>query len=245
MSFWNRVRKLQDDCRPLCTAIVPAAGSSTRMGGENKLLMHIACVPVLTRTLQAIDKAELVTEIVVATRADTLEEVAELVKNAGLRKKVKVVCGGATRTESVLAAAMEADPKSQLLAIHDGARPLVLPEEFDHVIRYACNTYAAAPAVPMTDTVKVADETGLITATPDRSTLFAVQTPQVFQADILKAALQAALQEGVALTDDCAAVERLGKQVYLTQGNRENIKITTPLDITIAEAILMRRELGR
>jgi len=215
------------------------------MGGENKLLMHIACVPVLTRTLQAIDKAELVTEIVVATRADTLEEVAELVKNAGLRKKVKVVCGGATRTESVLAAAMEADPKSQLLAIHDGARPLVLPEEFDHVIRYACNTYAAAPAVPMTDTVKVADETGLITATPDRSTLFAVQTPQVFQADILKAALQAALQEGVALTDDCAAVERLGKQVYLTQGNRENIKITTPLDITIAEAILMRRELGR
>lgn len=245
MSFWNRVRKLQDDCRPLCTAIVPAAGSSTRMGGENKLLMHIACVPVLTRTLQAIDKAELVTEIVVATRADTLEEVAELVKNAGLRKKVKVVCGGATRTESVLAAAMEADPKSQLLAIHDGARPLVLPEEFDHVIRYACNTYAAAPAIPMTDTVKVADETGLITATPDRSTLFAVQTPQVFQADILKAALQAALQEGVALTDDCAAVERLGKQVYLTQGNRENIKITTPLDITIAEAILMRRELGR
>lgn len=245
MSFWNRVRKLQDDCRPLCTAIVPAAGSSTRMGGENKLLMHIACVPVLTRTLQAIDKTELVTEIVVATRADTLEEVAELVKNAGLRKKVKVVCGGATRTESVLAAAMEADPKSQLLAIHDGARPLVLPEEFDHVIRYACNTYAAAPAVPMTDTVKVADETGLITATPDRSTLFAVQTPQVFQADILKAALQAALQEGVALTDDCAAVERLGKQVYLTQGNRENIKITTPLDITIAEAILMRRELGR
>lgn len=245
MSFWNRVRKLQDDCRPLCTAIVPAAGSSNRMGGENKLLMHIACVPVLTRTLQAIDKAELVTEIVVATRADTLEEVAELVKNAGLRKKVKVVCGGATRTESVLAAAMEADPKSQLLAIHDGARPLVLPEEFDHVIRYACNTYAAAPAVPMTDTVKVADETGLITATPDRSTLFAVQTPQVFQADILKAALQAALQEGVALTDDCAAVERLGKQVYLTQGNRENIKITTPLDITIAEAILMRRELGR
>lgn len=245
MSFWNRVRKLQDDCRPLCTAIVPAAGSSTRMGGENKLLMHIACVPVLTRTLQAIDKAELVTEIVVATRADTLEEVAELVKNAGLRKKVKVVCGGATRTESVLAAAMEADPRSQLLAIHDGARPLVLPEEFDHVIRYACNTYAAAPAVPMTDTVKVADETGLITATPDRSTLFAVQTPQVFQADILKAALQAALQEGVALTDDCAAVERLGKQVYLTQGNRENIKITTPLDITIAEAILMRRELGR
>ena len=174
-----------------------------------------------------------------------MEEVAELVKNAKLRKKVKIVCGGATRTESVLAAAVEADPKSRLLAVHDGARPLVLPEEFDHVIRFACNTYAAAPAVPVTDTVKVADETGLITATPDRSTLFAVQTPQVFQADLLKAALQAALQDGATLTDDCAAVERLGKQVYLTTGNRENIKITTPVDIAIAEAILQRREQGR
>ena len=245
MSFWNKVRKAQDSCRPLCTAIVPAAGSSTRMGGENKLLMHVACVPVLKRTLQAIDKTELVTEIIVATREDTLEEVAQLVKDAGLRKKVKVVCGGATRTESVLAAAVEADPKSEFLAVHDGARPLVLPEDFDHVIRYACNTYAAAPAVAVTDTVKVADETGLITDTPDRSKLFAVQTPQVFQADLLKAALQAVVRDGVTVTDDCAAVERLGKHVYLTEGNRENIKITTPLDIAIAEAILMRREQGR
>ena len=245
MTFWNKERKLQDSCRPLCTAIVPAAGSSARMGGENKLLLPIAGVPVLQRTLQAIDRAELVTEIIVATRANTLEEVAELVKRANLRKKVKVVCGGATRTESVLAAAMEADPKSQLLAVHDGARPLVLPEDFDHVIRFACSTHAAAPAVPVTDTVKVADETGLITATPDRSTLYAVQTPQVFQADLLKAALQAALNDGAALTDDCGAVERLGKQVYLTEGNRENMKITTPVDIAIAEAILARREQGR
>lgn len=245
MSFWNKVRKVQDDCRPLCTAIVPAAGSSARMGGENKLLMHVAGVPVLQRTLQAIDQTELVTEIIVATRADTLEEVAALCASAGLRKKVKVVCGGATRTESVLAAAVEADPRSKLLAVHDGARPLVLPADFDHVIRFACNTYAAAPAVPVTDTVKVADATGLITGTPDRSTLYAVQTPQVFQADLLKAALQAAVQEGVTLTDDCAAVERLGKQVYLTEGNRENMKITTPIDITIAEAILAGREQGR
>lgn len=243
--FWDKIRKAQDSCRPLCTAIVPAAGTSSRMGSENKLFMHLNCVPVLTRTLQAIDKAELVDEIIVATRQELLEEVAQLCAQAGLRKKVKVVLGGATRTESVLAAAMEANPKAQLLAVHDGARPLVLPEDFDHVIRFACNTYAAAPAVPVTDTVKVADETGLITATPDRSTLFAVQTPQVFQADLLKAALQAALQDGATLTDDCAAVERLGKQVYLTTGNRENIKITTPVDIAIAEAILQRREQGR
>ena len=240
-AFWDKIKKWQDGCRPVCTAIVPAAGTSSRMGGETKLFMDLGGVPVLVRTLQALDRAELVDEIVVATQSELLETVAELCAQAGLRKKVKVVRGGATRTESVLAAAMEANPKAQLLAVHDGARPLVLPDEFDQVIRFACNTHAAAPAVPVTDTVKVADETGLVTATPDRSTLHAVQTPQVFRAEILKAALQAAVSEGAAVTDDCAAVERLGKQVYLTQGNRENIKITTPIDIAIAEAILRQR----
>lgn len=239
--LWDKIRKAQDNCRPVCTAIVPAAGTSSRMGGENKLFLELCGVPVLMRTLQAIDRSELVDEIIVATQVDLLETVAALCAEAGIRKKVKVVRGGATRTESVLAAAMEANPKAQLLAVHDGARPLVLPEEFDHVIRFACNTYAAAPAVPVTDTVKVADATGLVTATPDRSTLYAVQTPQVFQADLLKAALQAAVSKGAAVTDDCAAVERLGKQVYLIQGNRENIKITTPIDIAIAEAILRQR----
>ena len=242
--FWNKIKKIQDRGRPFCTAIVPAAGSSARMGGGNKMLMSLCGVPVLVRTLRAIDRAELVSEIVVATRQDQLEEIAKLCHEAELKKPVKVVRGGATRTESVLAAAMEANPKTKLLAVHDGARPLVLPGDVDQVIRYACHTYAAAPAVPVTDTVKVADETGLVTATPERSTLYAVQTPQVFQTDLLKGALQAAVRDGVSVTDDCAAVERLGKQVYLTQGSRENIKITTPIDIAIAEAILRQRGQG-
>ena len=239
--FWNKVKKVQDRVRPFCTAIIPAAGSSARMGGGNKLLMPLAGVPVLVRTLRAVDGAELVSEIVVATRQDQLEEIAKLCREAGLKKPITVVCGGASRTESVLAAAMEANPKAKLLAVHDGARPLVLPADIDNVIRYACNTYAAAPAVPVTDTVKVADETGLVTATPERSTLYAVQTPQVFQTELLKGALQAAVRDGASVTDDCAAVERLGKQVYLTQGSRENIKITTPIDLAIAEAILRQR----
>lgn len=242
--FWNKVKKIQDRGRPFCTAIIPAAGSSARMGGGNKLLMSLCGVPVLVRTLRAIDRAELVSEIVVATRQDQLEEIAKLCHEAELKKPVKVVCGGATRTESVLAAAMEANPKAKLLAVHDGARPLILPADVDDVIRYACHTYAAAPAVPVTDTVKVADETGLVTATPDRSTLHAVQTPQVFQAELLKGALQAAVRDGATVTDDCAAVERLGKQVYLIRGSRENIKITTPIDIAIAEAILRQRGQG-
>ena len=179
---------------------------------------------------------------IIATREDRLLEVADLCRRCGLRKPVRVVQGGENRTQSVLAAACEADAKAQFIAVHDGARPLVLPEDVDAVIRFACQTHAAAPALPVTDTVKTADETGRVTGTPDRSTLFAVQTPQVFQADVLKAALQSAAEAKLPLTDDCAAVERLGKQVYLLPGNPENIKITRPLDLAVAAAILRQRE---
>ena len=240
--IWNKMKNLYPATHPFCTAIVPAAGSSRRMGGENKQFLELKGVPVLMRTLQAIDQTQLVDEIIVAAQQELLEEVAELCHRAALYKPVRVVVGGATRTESVLAAALEADKQAAFLAVHDGARPLVRPEDFDAVIRFATRTNAAAPAVPVTDTVKIADGEGLVTSTPDRSTLFAVQTPQVFQVDLLKAALQSALDEDAAITDDCSAVERLGKRVYLTEGNRENIKITTPIDVALAEAIIAMRE---
>ncbi len=240
--LWNKVKKRHSAAHPFCTAIVPAAGSSRRMGGENKQFLELRGVPVLMRTLQAIDQTQLVDEIIVAAQQELLEEVADLCYRAALHKPVRVFAGGATRTESVLAAALEADKQATLLAVHDGARPLVRPEDFDAVIRFAVRTNAAAPAVPVTDTVKMADSEGLVTSTPDRSTLFAVQTPQVFQADLLRAALQSALDESAAVTDDCSAVERIGKQVYLTEGNRENIKITTPIDVALAEVIIDMRE---
>lgn len=245
MSFWGKVQKLQDKRRPFCSAIVPAAGTSQRMGGENKLFMSLAGVPVLMRTLCAIDKAELVDEIIVATQEELLLDVASLCSRCGLHKPVRVIRGGSTRTESVLAAALEADPRAELIAVHDGARPLVLPEDFDQMIRLGKRTFAVAPALPVSDTIKVADMNGLVQSTPERKTLYAVQTPQVFQANILRAALQAALNSGAEMTDDCGAVERLGKEVYLTPGNTENIKITTPLDMTIAEGILKYREAQR
>lgn len=242
MVFWRKILHLQDKTRPFCTAIVPAAGSSQRMGGGNKLFMELGGVPVLVRTLQAIDRTELVDEIIVAAREDLMQEVAELCQQAGLRKRIRVVCGGDTRTASVQAAALEANPKAKLLAVHDGARPLVDPAVFDGIIRAACQTYAVAPALPVTDTIKVVDGEGCVTDTPDRSHLYAVQTPQVFQADILKSALQSVLEKGDSVTDDCAAVEQLGKKVYLVPGQADNIKITTPLDLAIAEAILRQRE---
>ena len=201
--FWDKLRRVQDKTRPFCTAIVPAAGSSTRMGGQDKLLADLCGTPVLMRTLCAIDKTELVDEIIVATRQDLLLTVADLCSRCGLHKPVKVVLGGPTRAQSVLAAAVEANPKAGLLAVHDAARPLVDPAEFDEIIRFACRTNAAAPAVPVTDTIKTADPTdGRVLSTPDRSTLFAVQTPQVMEASLLKAALQSAIDAGVELTDD-------------------------------------------
>ena len=226
---------------PYCAAIIAAAGSSVRYGGENKLMQELGGMPVLARTLLAVDRAESIDEIVIAAREDELLPYAQLCKTFGIQKPVKVVPGGATRTESVLRAALEASEGATLLAVQDGARPLVTSALIDDAVAAAQRYHAAAPAVPVTDTIKVAHD-GIVESTPERSTLFAVQTPQVFDAELLKAALQDALRADAALTDDCSAVERFGKEVHLTAGDRENIKITTPLDLTIAEAILQRRE---
>ena len=198
-------------------------------------------MPVLARTLLAVDRAGSIDEIVIAAREDELLPYAQLCKTFGIQKPVKVVPGGATRTESVLRAALEASEGATLLAVQDGARPLVTSALIDDAVAAAQRYHAAAPAVPVTDTIKVAHD-GIVESTPERSTLFAVQTPQVFDAELLKAALQDALRADAALTDDCSAVERFGKEVHLTAGDRENIKITTPLDLTIAEAILQCRE---
>ena len=244
--LFARMRKsVKEKVHPHCAAIVPAAGKSARMGGEDKMFSQLCGVPVLARTLTALDQAVLVDEIVVAVQPEKLEEVAALVSRAGIRKPIRVVEGGANRAESVLLAALEASEDTEYLAIHDGARPMILPEQVDEMIRLGQRTYAVAPALPVTDTVKVADLSGLVLSTPDRSTLFAVQTPQVFQASILKAALQSAIDAEAPITDDCSAVERLGKEVYLTPGWRENIKITTPEDLAIAEAFLRRREVNQ
>lgn len=226
---------------PYCAAIIAAAGSSVRYGGENKLMQELGGMPVLARTLLAVDRARSIDEIVIAAREDELLPYAQLCKTFGIQKPVKVVPGGATRTESVLRAALEASEGATLLAVQDGARPLVTSALIDDAVAAAQRYHAAAPAVPVTDTIKVAHD-GIVESTPERSTLFAVQTPQVFDAELLKAALQDALRADAALTDDCSAVERFGKEVHLTAGDRENIKITTPLDLTIAEAILQRRE---
>lgn len=236
--------RLKDARRPYCTAIVAAAGSSSRMGeGVNKLLEPLDGTPVLARTLMALQRAQRIDAIVVAAREEDILPFSELCRTYGISKCAKVVRGGGSREHSVLLASLEADGRTELLAVQDGARPLVTPELIDRVTEKAAACGAAAPAVPVKDTIKAARD-GQVTQTLDRSALRAVQTPQVFEASLLKAALQSALESGAALTDDCSAVERLGKTVYLTDGDEENLKITTPLDLALAEAILRRREEG-
>ena len=240
MGFLQKLFSKKQAKKQYCTALIAAAGNSSRMGGENKLLLSLSGKPVIVHTLLAVERAAQVDEIAIAAREEDLLTYADLCRTYGITKPVKVVIGGASREESVLRAAMEANEKATLLAVQDGARALVTGELIDAVIEKARVCGAAAPAVPVHDTIKAAVN-GVVTATPDRTTLYAVQTPQVFDAQLLRAALQSAVENHAQITDDCSAVERIGKQVYLTEGSLENIKITTPLDLVLAQAILDKR----
>ena len=236
--LFSRLFHREKEAHPFCSAIVAAAGSSRRMGEVNKLMAPLLDgVPVLAWTLRALNEAELVDEIVVAVREEDLLSTGDLCKIYGISKPVKIVRGGDTRLDSVLAASLECREDAAFLAVHDGARPLASPALIDRTIALARRTNAAAPAVPVKDTIKVVRD-GRVESTPDRALLRAVQTPQVFDAQLLRAALQAARDAGGAVTDDCAAVERLGMKVTMTLGDPCNRKITTPIDLVIGEAIL-------
>lgn len=222
------------ECR--VTAVLVAAGSSTRMGFD-KLSFDLGGETVLERSVRAFDECPEVDELVIVTGASS-----ENAQRAAARckKPVRLVRGGSTRAESARSGVAAAH--GRLVAVHDAARPFVSQSVIADTIAAAARRGAAAPAVPVKDTIKTVAEDGAVTGTPDRSTLRAVQTPQVFEADLLKAALQSALENEVPVTDDCSAVERLGKVVYLIDGDEENLKITTPVDLVIAEAILAERE---
>mgnify|MGYP002626260448 CR=1 FL=1 len=228
---------------PRCSAVIVAAGYSQRMGSD-KLMMELDGVPVLLRTLRAFDASPLVDEIVIVTRMEKIEEVAELCKNGGITKVSQVVTGGKTREESALAGVSNVRSDAKLIAIHDGARPLVTSDVILRTI-YAAEEYlAAVPVISSADTLKQVDDKSNIAYTVDREHTLRVQTPQVFQADLVKGALTYAVEHELSLTDDCAAVERMGVKVRAVQGDEDNIKITTPLDIKLAEAILKARETG-
>lgn len=232
--FWRRKQKKRQE--PCCSAVVVAAGSSTRMGMD-KLMLPLDETPVIVYTLRAVQAAPSVGEIILVTREDLIVPMSQLCQDYAISKVTKVVRGGASRTQSVRLGTLEVSGDAQVIAIHDGARPFVSVEVIERAVAQAMETGAAAPAVPVKDTIKVAHD-GVVESTPDRACLFAVQTPQVFESSLIKAALQKALDDGLELTDDCAAVERLGMKVALTRGDERNIKLTTPEDLAVAQAIL-------
>ena len=219
-----------------CSAVIVAAGSSRRMGAD-KLFLPLAGIPVIVRTLLQFQSCECIDEIIVVTREDKLVEVADYCKRYGISKVTKILQGGKERVDSSAAGVFEADRHSSYIAISDGARPFVSPELITSAVDAAKKFGAAALAVPVKDTIKSA-ENGVVTDTPDRSKLFAVQTPQVFSADLIKGALTKAIRENIPVTDDCSAVEAMGYPVHLVEGSYRNIKITTQEDMIISEAYL-------
>ena len=218
-----------------CGAVIVAAGNASRMGGIDKVMAELRGEPMIVRTVREFQNCDAISEIVIVTREDLILPISGLCKD--MKKVIAVVAGGKSRQESVHLGLNALSEKVKLAAIHDGARPLISWNVIDRVVR-AANTYGAAtPAIPVKDTIKVVDGR-VVKSTPDRATLFAVQTPQVFDFDLLRGALTKAKLDNLAVTDDCSAVEHMGMTVKIVEGDERNLKVTTPLDLKIAEMLL-------
>lgn len=228
-------RKLLNVKLKRCGAVIVAAGSASRMGGIDKVMAPLGGEPMIARTVRAFQECDAISEIVVVTREDLIVPIGKLTRE--MPKVTAVVAGGKSRQESVHLGLNALSDKVKLAAIHDGARPFVTWQLIDWVVRAANSYGAAAPAVPVKDTIKEV-QGFVVKNTPDRASLRAVQTPQVFDFDILRAALKKAKDDGAEVTDDCSAVERMGMSVKIVEGDERNIKITTPLDLKIGELLL-------
>lgn len=218
-----------------CGAVIVAAGSASRMGGIDKVMAELDGEPMIRRTVRAFQQCDVIKEIVIVTRPDLIEPITELCREYD--KVQTVVAGGSSRQESVGKGLDALSRKVKLAAIQDGARPLVTVQLIDRVVRAAHSYGAAAPAIPVKDTIKVV-RGGLVAATPDRSRLQAVQTPQVFDLDLIRGALHKAQEDQAEVTDDCSAVERLNMSVKIVEGDERNLKVTTPVDLKIAQMLL-------
>ena len=218
-----------------CGAVIVAAGNASRMGGIDKVMADLNGEPMILRTVRTFQNCEAIKEIVIVTRPDLILPIRDLCTR--FDKVQAVVAGGASRQESVALGMNALSGKVKLVAVQDGARPLITNAVIDRTVRAAHTYSAAAPAIPVKDTIKVV-KGGVVVETPDRAALQAVQTPQVFDLDLLRGALKKAEADGAAVTDDCSAVELMGMSVKIVEGDERNIKVTTPMDLKIAELLL-------
>ncbi len=236
--WWKKEKKE----KPFISAVIPAAGSSSRMGeGTNKLLMEIAGIPLLARTLLVFERCPLVDEIIIPCREQDILPYARLCETFGVTKASQIIRGGNSRMASVLCGVKACAKQAAFVAIHDAARPLLRPEHLEAVLGQAMVHGAACLVVPMKDSVKKLKD-GFIAADVPRASLAAAQTPQVFARAKIRHALETAMARGFDTTDDCAAAELIGIPVFAVQGDYTNIKVTTPEDIIIAQAFLQEME---
>lgn len=217
------------------TAVVPAAGRSARMGGENKLLADLGGKPVIIRTLEALSRDERINEIVLVLSSPLQNEIKFVLKKYPIPRLIKMVEGGEERQESVFAGVSAST--GEIVAIHDGARPLLSAELLKNLLDPAEDFPGIVPSLPIQDTVKKIGPDGFVLETLNRSEIFRIQTPQVFSREAYLNAYNKALREGKLFTDDSALVENAGYRVKTIPGDERNLKITIPQDLNTARII--------
>lgn len=230
------------DKKYFTSAVILAAGSSRRMGGSStKQFLEVNGIPVVARTLMEFENSALIDEIIVVAKADEIEKYSDFPQKYGIKKTFKVIEGGETRQKSARCGVDAVDEQSKFIAIHDAARCLITEEMIEKVCHGAYLNGGAILAIKAIDTVKIGDKNNFIESTPERALTWQAQTPQVFKVNAFRAATYIARDEKFEGTDDASLLEHIRIPVKLIEGSRENIKVTEPIDVYLAEAILKSR----
>ena len=225
--------------KPICTAVIVAAGKGKRMGTEiSKQFLPLRGKEILTHTVEKFEAAKHIRDIILVTGQDSLQDVRDMVQEYNWKKVVSVVAGGKERQDSVWNGLQAVSADTEIVLIHDGVRPFVDEEILNDSIDTAMEMGGCVAGVPAKDTIKVCNEENIAVATPDRSTLWQIQTPQTFRKELILQAYVQAKEEGVAGTDDASLAEHSGYPVKVIMGSYRNIKITTKEDLLVGEAFL-------
>ena len=229
--------------KPICTAVIVAAGKGRRMGTEiSKQFLPLCGKEILAHSVEKFEKAEKIRDIVLVTGEDSLQDIRDMAQEYGWKKITSVVAGGKERQDSVWNGLQAVSADTEIVLIHDGVRPFVTEDILNHSIETAVEMGGCVAGVPAKDTIKVCNGENIAVATPDRSTLWQIQTPQTFRKELILQAYQKAKAEGFAGTDDASLAEYSGCPVKVIMGSYRNIKITTKEDLLIGEAFLKEEQ---
>ncbi|NLY44618.1 MAG: 2-C-methyl-D-erythritol 4-phosphate cytidylyltransferase [Tissierella sp.] len=234
------------------SVIIAAAGMSNRMGSKiNKQFIAIDNKPILVHTIEKFEQSKYIDEIIIVSKEEEVEYCRkEIVRKYGFKKVTKIIRGGKERQDSIYNGLMALSENTDIVLTHDGARPFVKHTHIEDGIKGVIEHGACVIGVPVKDTIKVVNDTDVVHHTPKRSLLWAAQTPQCFWAHLIKKGYEHAMNEGIVGTDDSSLVEKMGHEIKMIMGSYDNIKITTPEDLIIAESLskdmdslLSRREI--